>query len=344
MKNILLSVVIPVYNGSLYIEKLICMFRKQQMKEFEVIFVDDGSQDDTLKKCLEYQNTLDWVRVIHTPNKGVSHARNIGVEASAGEWIHFMDADDEIEDHMYHDFYDAVRGKKLEVIVCGCMRKNMDSGGTVYCGPYTDAEMYGEYYKNYFKDMQMEKRYWLLDYVWNKWYKTEILQKYDLHFKENISLGEDFEFNTRYFSKITSLRLLKGTYYHYFLKGSGLSGKFQPEIWKIRDALYDAQVQLYSTLGLKDDCEEAIKRQAGQIAFGDIRTFNSKNCFFSSREKIRFISDILNSRQYSLMLEYLKEKKEIKFRLYYRIFQYRIPYGLYVLITLEKWIKALKKS
>ena len=53
----------------------------------------------------------------------------------------------------------------------------MDSGGTVYCGPFTDAEMYGEDYKNYFKDMQMEKRYWLLDYVWNKWYKTEILQR-----------------------------------------------------------------------------------------------------------------------------------------------------------------------
>ena len=186
-------------------------------------------------------------------------------------------------------------------------------------------------------------RLWLLDYIWNKWYSADIIRKYNLRFDESISLGEDFEFNTRYFSKISSLRLLKGAYYNYFLKGNGLSGKFQPEIWKIRDILYDAQLQLYFSLGIKDNCEDEIKRQAGQIAFGDIRTINSENCLLSPGEKVKFISNMLKSRQYPLILNYLKDKKEIKYQIYYRMFQFHISAVLYVLITIEKKIKALKK-
>ncbi len=343
MKNVLLSVIVPVYNGSQYIDKLIYIFKKQKMKDFEVIFIDDGSEDDTLEKCLSYQNNLNWLQVIHTENKGVSHARNIGIAAARGTWIHFMDADDKIEVNMYMDFCHASREESSEALVCGCIRKNMVSGQTVYCGPYADAVIRGEEYKRYFKDITMEKRYWLLDYIWNKWYSADIIRKYNLRFDESISLGEDFEFNTRYFSKISSLRLLKGAYYNYFLKGNGLSGKFQPEIWKIRDILYDAQLQLYFSLGIKDNCEDEIKRQAGQIAFGDIRTINSENCLLSPGEKVKFISNMLKSRQYPLILNYLKDKKEIKYQIYYRMFQFHISAVLYVLITIEKKIKALKK-
>ena len=120
MKNVLLSVIVPVYNGSQYIDKLIYIFKKQKMKDFEVIFIDDGSEDDTLEKCLSYQNNLNWLQVIHTENKGVSHARNIGIAAARGTWIHFMDADDKIEVNMYMDFCHASREESSEALVCGC--------------------------------------------------------------------------------------------------------------------------------------------------------------------------------------------------------------------------------
>lgn len=341
MRKVELSVIVPIYNGVSYIDGLIQMFCEQEFENFEVIFIDDGSEDDTLEKCCLYENKFQWIRVIHSSNMGVSHARNMGIEAAKGEWLHFMDADDRIERGTYRDFREFLKKNPSEILICGCIRKKLESEEQVYCGPSKNSVLSEKQYKSIFENLTMETRYWLLDYIWNKWYKKEIIENLHLRFDEELCLGEDFEFNTQYYSVIGTMGLIAKPYYTYLLKNTGLSRRFHPEIWNIREVLYKASIRLYAALEIPDDCSRCIRVQAGQIAFGDIRTINSKNCFYGFKEKIQFISQMIKSSQFPLILEYLKNNNQWKFRIYYYILRFRNPIILWLTITIEGKIRKI---
>jgi len=87
----LISVVIPAYNAESYIQSTLDSVFNQTYQNIEVIVVDDGSNDSTQSILNAYPHN---VVVIKTENKGVSHARNIGIEKAKGEWIAFVDSDD----------------------------------------------------------------------------------------------------------------------------------------------------------------------------------------------------------------------------------------------------------
>ena len=90
------SVVIPVFNCAEYIDDCIRSLQKQKMKfsEFEIIFIDDGSEDDGGERCEAYAARFSNVRCIRKENGGVSSARNAGIQCAKGKYILFLDADD----------------------------------------------------------------------------------------------------------------------------------------------------------------------------------------------------------------------------------------------------------
>lgn len=196
----------------------------------------------------------------------------------------------------------------------------------------------------FFNNMKMEQRYWSLDYIWNKWYRREIIVKNQLAFCENLSLGEDFVFNTNYFKYISSIVLLAKPYYHYQINGSGLVSKFQPTPWIGSGKLYEAHSSLYKAIGLWESNYKEIEYQAGQIAFGDIRMLNSPKCGFNRYEKKSFIQNMIKSNQFSFMLDYLKSHHSIAYTVYYYVFMSRRTEMILMLITLEKYLNKWKRK
>lgn len=98
MKDIpLVSVVVPVYNVEQYIERCIESILGQTHHKLELILVDDGSPDRSGVICDEYAKKDNRIKVIHTPNYGVSHARNTGIDNANGEYLLFVDSDDWVE-------------------------------------------------------------------------------------------------------------------------------------------------------------------------------------------------------------------------------------------------------
>ncbi len=91
--NILISVVIPVYNAEQYLDRTIQSVVQQSYKNWELIIVNDGSTDRT-KDLLESYHVFDKIRVIHKTNSGVSHSRNVGAELAKGSYFCFLDSDD----------------------------------------------------------------------------------------------------------------------------------------------------------------------------------------------------------------------------------------------------------
>jgi len=89
--SVTLSVVIPVYNGAAFIADTVRAALAQTFRDFEIVIVNDGSRDATLEQLAQFGDTI---KVISIPNGGVSNARNVGIKASSGEFIAFLDADD----------------------------------------------------------------------------------------------------------------------------------------------------------------------------------------------------------------------------------------------------------
>lgn len=363
LNKIILSIIVPVYNGAAYIDALVKMVVDQNFDALELILVDDGSVDNTYELCLKHADIHDWIHVIHTENHGVSHARNTGLAAASGEWIQFLDVDDVIEPGMLQGFYDiaAVHNKigsnangsesvgpmsdvinpekkvvnpETDLVICGCNRFH-GTAAPVSCGPKTDGILAGEEYKQLFNNLEMEDRYWLLDYCWNKWYRKSLIDQYQVRFDEKLSLGEDFVFNATYVKHVKEIALLKTCFYQYRVGAEGLASRFQPEPWNSRRFLYEAQKELYQSLGLWESNKQKIAVHYGQILFGDIRTINSKKCSLSKQEKSEYIENMAASPMFSMILSYLKEKKSPVFKVYHFIFRLKNKRWILALIQLE---------
>lgn len=91
------SIIIPVYNKAPYLDSCISSVINQTYKNLEIIIIDDGSTDNSLEICEKYRERDERIELISQPNKGVSVARNLGIQKASGEWIYFLDADDYLE-------------------------------------------------------------------------------------------------------------------------------------------------------------------------------------------------------------------------------------------------------
>ena len=95
MKKI--SVIAPIYNVEQFLSVFLHSIKEQKMKDIEIVLVDDGSTDDSLKIAREYAETDERVVVLHKENGGVSSARNAGIEIATGEYLYIVDSDDWLE-------------------------------------------------------------------------------------------------------------------------------------------------------------------------------------------------------------------------------------------------------
>lgn len=115
-KQVAVSVVIPVYNVSDYIEACIKSIRNQTLNEIEIICVNDGSTDDSCEKLLKFADEDERIVVCTQRNSGQSVARNMGVQQSRGEYLYFMDSDDILDDEALEILYKQSKGENLDVL------------------------------------------------------------------------------------------------------------------------------------------------------------------------------------------------------------------------------------
>lgn len=114
--NITVSFVLPVYNAAPYLRHCLESVLRQSLMDYEIILVNDGSTDNSLTVCREYETEYDFIHVIDQPNQGVSVARNRGILYAKGKYICFLDADDYYITDFAKDFYNKCEENKLDII------------------------------------------------------------------------------------------------------------------------------------------------------------------------------------------------------------------------------------
>lgn len=119
MKNIKISIVVPIYNTSFFLNKCIESIVNQSYSKLEIILVNDGSTDNSLSICDSYASQDDRIIVISKENGGLSSARNAGLDVATGDFIGFVDSDDFVASDMYEQLLDAILASNADVAECG---------------------------------------------------------------------------------------------------------------------------------------------------------------------------------------------------------------------------------
>ena len=195
----MISVIIPVYNGEKYISECIESLLKQTCRDFEIIVINDGSTDDTENICKKF----DKVRYFYQKNRGVSKAREKGLQMAEGEYITFIDSDDKVK----ADFLEKMLSEIVNCdIVCCNSIDEIEYKSDIYIHEdeiLTDKE---RIYRDYFS----LKRYTTC--IWGKLFKKSILEKIEF---PQMEYAEDTFIVHEYFEICDKIRLLRYAGYFY---------------------------------------------------------------------------------------------------------------------------------
>lgn len=111
------SVIIPIYNAENYLKKCIESVLHQTLQGVEIILVDDGSTDGSGAICDQY-SVFQNIKVLHQENKGLSAARNTGLDAATGDYVAFLDSDDYVDPEMYNEMYLTAKKENVDIVYC----------------------------------------------------------------------------------------------------------------------------------------------------------------------------------------------------------------------------------
>ena len=200
-----ISVIVPAYNAEKYLRRCIDSILVQTFTDFELLLVNDGSNDRTDTICNEYAVKESRIRVFHKKNGGVSSARNIGLDNAKGKYVMFVDSDDFMLSDMCELMISTLNAKNADLVICG----TTETGGG-YWRPQEDRDYsIKEFKKDFIHLLHTE----LLSPPWNKIYKRDKIGNRRFH--EDISFGEDLLFNILYMDTCESISFIKASpFYH----------------------------------------------------------------------------------------------------------------------------------
>lgn len=229
------TVIMPAYGVEKYLEKAVESIKAQTFADWELIIVEDGSPDKTSEIAEKLQKTDDRIQVIHhEKNKGLSEARNTGIEAGTGRYIWFMDPDDMVDADLLESVHESLEVDPAKLVIFGHLEEYYNEDGSFAYAheikPEKKVFKKPEEIHNYVIRLEQETIY---GYAWNKMYDLAYIKEKNLRY-EIVRLIEDIVFNIQYCNDIDSMNLLDITPYHYAKRMSGsLTTKFVPDYYPV---------------------------------------------------------------------------------------------------------------
>ena len=239
MDKVKISIVVPVYNADEYLDRCLASVLDQEFASYEVILVDDGSTDASPLICDRYSSTDPRFVTLHQPNRGVSAARNAGINMAQGEYIMFLDSDDVLLPDALEHMVDSVNGEDIVIGGYGVLRYGVPSKEVK---PDESVSYKGEEYQSFFAE-NITHNCELLDAPWAKMFRDKAIRK--IRFNEDLNYAEDKLFVFDVLSKCRSALTVSHAVYGYHRRedslGSDLSSdrhieklmKFLPEYIKV---------------------------------------------------------------------------------------------------------------
>lgn len=217
----------------------------QSHTNFKLILIDDGSIDDSLKICYQYQNYDDRIVVYSQSNSGVSTARNKGIELCLSPYLCFTDSDDYLSPHYLQNFAEGIAtSPDVDMMFQGINRVFTDHTERI-------VPQMGIYPREKLLDGISDiNRYSIFGYICTKMYRTEIIKRHHLCFNKNINISEDRIFALQYLEYCNGLSVINRSAYNYIIHSNGLTAHKRPyqEIKQAADANLQCAQRLLTLL------------------------------------------------------------------------------------------------
>ncbi len=224
------SVVIPFYNGIEYLEDCVRSVQAQTLWEIEILLVDDGSADGSGEAADRLAREDARIRVIHQENQGLSGARNSGIDASRGDYIGFVDADDLVDPQMYEKLYDAARSLSCEVVTC-TYNSFRETGLIAVTKPNFPMRT-----RLSPQDVRQQMPHLVCDgslmFVWRRLYAASLLRGQNIRFDRALRICEDATFVMECLLRADGVGAIEDCLYHYRYVPTSLirSKKYTPHM------------------------------------------------------------------------------------------------------------------
>lgn len=326
------SVIVPVYKVEQTLSRCVDSILDQTFQDFELILIDDGSPDNCGSICDVYATQDNRVKVIHKENGGVSTARNFGISVSRGDFLCFIDSDDDVDSSFLSSMI-RLYEKDVDLVVCGYNWVKDDN-----------IINYIKFSENKYDflcrdDIFELKEKIMISAPWCKLFKADIIKKNNILFDETLSLGEDIVFNFSYLNFANDITIVNECLYNYRVDNeASLLRKYRKDLLdntiKMNSALYDIIITW-------DLSERNLQMFYDSVYWGLddvlVNTFskNNKDNFFS---KLKYNRSLLKSKEFKSAVKAYSGKVKLVNRIVYTLHCYslRLLYEKVVRLTRGK--------
>ena len=253
--NNLVSIIIPIYNGEMFLDKCVQSAIDQSYKNIEVILVDDGSTDSSGEMCDNYASKDNRIKVIHKINGGLVSSRKAGLRASTGDYILYIDGDDWIETDLVKHYMNQVFEFKADVVISSHI-VNLEGRedvllNTLPSGVYNKDKLTSVIYPKMLYTGKFSQ-FGVFSYSWGKLYRKELLLENQLKIDESLTIGEDALCLYPTLLDANTLVILEQPYYHYRQRANSLIKTLRTiEISKMQK-VYDDFKKIFYDKGVLD--------------------------------------------------------------------------------------------
>lgn len=282
----LVSIIIPAYNAGIWIGDAIEGIQKQTYSHWELILVDDGSEDNTTEICRKYIDNDSRIKIFSQNNQGPSAARNLGLSKMKGDYFTIIDSDDLLVEDALEKYVIAADMYHADMVIAGYRMVNTitNSDRIFTCREETQFET-GIHINT--KETECLLQYGLMASNWNKLYSRFLA---DLRFNETLSLNEDVLYSLTALSMSRKVVSIKDVLYTYKIQNTdSVSMKFHPELPQALEAL-DSQ--------LTDNQFKPLRREISRWLMNYMFNYMRQICTSEqlSVEKIKYLEECTQSQ------------------------------------------------
>ena len=313
----LISIVIPVYNVKNYLENCLDSVLNQTYKNIEIILVNDGSTDESNEICKKYAKIDKRISLINKENGGLSDARNVGVKSSKGDFITFIDSDDEVDVSYVEYLYDLC--KEFNADIASCSHKVLKNHNEI--NQVSKGESYRKYFnpENALDEMLCDKAISIA--AWAKLYKKRLFDSI------SFPVGKICEDNgTTYKLILNSNGVAVGNsvnYYYFKRKNSIMTINFN---FKKKDLIFLTDIMCDEIFQIYPELKDSLEKKKIESRFSLLRQIECSNnplvykelekeviSYILERKKEILVNPKTNIREKAGLLSLLMGKKTFKF-------------------------------
>lgn len=317
MNNVLVSIVIPVFNAGEYLEMCLNSLLRQTHQNIELLIIDDGSTDNSYKIVEYFKNKDLRINYTYQKNQGVSIARNVGILKAKGEFIMFVDPDDYLSNDAVNTLLQLVVREKSDIAISDFIYKFPDRSKEASHFPSTKNFNSSKDIKRIQLQLLSKKISGLkgnlgdrIGAPWAKIYRAKLIKQNNLLFEPKLSNSEDVVFNLYAMNFAKKISYVKMPLYFYRINNNSLTSKYNPNI-ELEIKKYLSCIEIFICKFYPKDKEflEAFNVKTSSSIYKCLYMYylHDEN-FMNSKDKKNEIKQLLEQEPFKRSLKSVKTK------------------------------------